>query len=85
MFEQKLTLKNFKNGFSVILPTLNENGHIEDLINNISNIFENKQIDYEIIVVDDNSLDGTIETIKNMLKKIKFKTYCKGNKSKNLD
>ncbi len=72
-------------GFSVILPTLNENGHIEDLINNISNIFENKQIDYEIIVVDDNSLDGTIETIKNMLKKkINLKLIVRENKSKNL-
>ena len=72
-------------GFSVILPTLNENGHIEDLINNISNIFENKQIDYEIIVVDDNSLDGTIETIKNMLKKkLNLKLIVRENKSKNL-
>ena len=72
-------------GFSVILPTLNENGHIEDLINNISNIFENKQIDYEIIVVDDNSLDGTIETIKNMLKRnLNLKLIVRENKSKNL-
>ena len=72
-------------GFSVILPTLNENGHIEDLINNISNIFENKKIDYEIIVVDDNSLDGTIETIKNMLKKnLNLKLIVRENKSKNL-
>ena len=72
-------------GFSVILPTLNENGHIEDLINNISNIFENKQIDYEIIVVDDNSLDGTIETIKNMLKKkLNLKLIVRENKNKNL-
>ena len=72
-------------GFSVILPTLNENGHIEDLINNISNIFENKQIDYEIIIVDDNSLDGTVETIKNMLKKnLYLKLIVRENKSKNL-
>ena len=72
-------------GFSVILPTLNENGHIKDLINNISNIFENKQINYEIIVVDDNSLDGTIETIKNMLKKkLNLKLIVRENKSKNL-
>ncbi len=72
-------------GFSVILPTLNENGHIKDLINNISNIFENKQIDYEIIVVDDNSLDGTIETIKNMLKKkLNLKLIVRENKNKNL-
>ncbi len=72
-------------GFSVILPTLNENGHIEDLVNNISNIFENKKIDYEIIVVDDNSSDGTIETIKNMLRgNVNLKLIVRENKNKNL-
>ena len=52
VYLNKNNSKIFKNGFSVMYNT-NENGHIEDLINNISNIFENKQIDYEIIVVDD--------------------------------
>ena len=72
-------------GFSVILPTLNENGHIENLINNISNIFKNKKIDHEIIVVDDNSSDGTIETIKNMLtRNVNLKLIVRENKKKNL-
>ena len=50
--------------FSVILPTLNEKGHILNLIDEISIIFENKKINFEIIVVDDNSIDGTIEKIQ---------------------
>ena len=40
--------------FSVILPTLNENDHILKLISEIANIFKSKEIDVEIIVVDDN-------------------------------
>ena len=50
--------------FSVILPTLNENGHILKLIEEISLIFKNQK-NFEIIVVDDNSNDGTYDTVKN--------------------
>ena len=54
--------------FSVILPTLNEKGHILKLIEEISNIFEINKINYEIIVVDDNSDDGTYEIVENFKK-----------------
>ena len=54
--------------FSVILPTLNENDHILKLISEIANIFKSKEIDFQIIVVDDNSDDGTYETVKNFQK-----------------
>ena len=45
--------------FTVILPTLNENGHILKLIEEISIIFKTQKKNFEIIVVDDNSSDGT--------------------------
>ena len=51
--------------FSVILPTLNEKGHILKLIEEISYIFKTFKKEYEIIVVDDNSNDGTFEIVKN--------------------
>ena len=54
--------------FSVILPTLNENDHILNLISEIANIFKSKEIQFQIIVVDDNSDDGTYETVKNFQK-----------------
>ena len=54
---------NNENSYSVILPTLNEVGHINSLIKDISNNFEKFNIKYEIIVVDDNSEDGTVEEI----------------------
>ena len=59
----------FKNtDYSIILPTLNESGHIKDLISGISNIFILHKLNFEIIIIDDNSTDGTIELIRNISK-----------------
>ena len=53
-------------GYSVILPTLNEAGHIIKLIENIRFIFSEIQEEFEIILVDDNSTDGTVDLIENI-------------------
>jgi dolichol-phosphate mannosyltransferase len=55
--------------YSVILPTLNENGHIVQLIDSISTIFVKRDLAFEIIIVDDNSEDGTIQTVERYKKK----------------
>ena len=55
--------------YSVILPTLNEKNHIINLIEEISKIFVLNKKNYEIIIVDDNSSDGTIDVIKDYVKK----------------
>ena len=55
-------------GYSVILPTLNEKGRIIELIKDIQNIFFEIGQDYEIIVVDDNLTDGTIDSVKKILR-----------------
>ena len=53
--------------YSVILPTLNENGHIASLISDIEKILKlNKKV-FEIIIIDDNSTDGTIDTVKSLV------------------
>ena len=71
--------------FSVILPTLNEKGHILKLIKEISNIFETNKISYEIIVVDDNSDDGTYEVVENFKKNNDcIKTILRSNRTKSL-
>ena len=57
---------NNENSYSVILPTLNEVGHINSLIKDISKNFDKYNIEYEIIIVDDNSVDGTVEEIYNI-------------------
>lgn len=49
---------------SVIVPTLNEAGNIDELISRIKRVFEKlPDLTYEIIFVDDNSSDFTREKI----------------------
>ncbi len=50
---------------SIIIPTLNEINNIDSTINKIKNIFSNNE-DYEIIFVDDESNDGSLEKIKTL-------------------
>ena len=72
-------------GYSVILPTLNEAGHIVKLIEKIRSIFFEIQNEFEIIVVDDSSTDGTIAKVENLSKdheNIKF--YLRSGLKKNL-
>ena len=69
--------------FSVILPTFNENNHIKDLIESISDIFFSQNILFEILVVDDNSTDGTIATINSVSRTKKYlKIIHRKNKKK---
>lgn len=45
--------------FSIVVPTYNEAGGIERLIEALDSVFKTNSLDGEIIVVDDNSPDGT--------------------------
>ena len=45
--------------FSIVIPTYNEAGGIERLIVSLNEVFAAHHLDGEIIVVDDNSPDGT--------------------------
>lgn len=48
-----------KLSFSIVVPTYNEAGGIERLLRAVTNVFRQNDLDGEIIVVDDNSPDGT--------------------------
>ena len=50
---------------SLVIPTYNEAENIKQLIDDISKTIE----DIEIIVVDDNSPDGTASAVENLSKK----------------
>ena len=56
-----------KNSYSVILPTLNEEGNLKKVVNQLVKVF--RKTKYEIIIVDDNSTDKTIEVATNLKKK----------------
>tara|TARA_B100001057_G_scaffold473949_1_gene538961 strand:- start:55 stop:777 length:723 start_codon:yes stop_codon:yes gene_type:complete len=66
--------KNFK--LSIIIPCFNERNTIniilEKIIKNLNNY---KIINYEIIIIDDNSNDGTKELLKNLDHDEKIKIY----------
>jgi len=71
--------------YTVILPTLNENGHIVKLIQTIEQIFINTKTTYEILVIDDNSTDGTIDSVKKLLNKnYNLKLFIREGQKKNL-
>ena len=61
-------------GYSIVIPTLNEEKNIQLLIDEISKNLEGNIINYEIIFVDDMSSDRTVELIninKQFNKKIR--------------
>jgi len=51
---------------SVVIPTYNERENIEILIPQIQEVFGNHSIDGEIVVVDDESSDGTREVLEKL-------------------
>ena len=53
-------------GYSVILPTLNEAGHIIQLTNKISETLSKTNEKFEILIIDDDSSDNTPELCKEL-------------------
>ncbi|EOQ87610.1 glycosyltransferase, group 2 family protein [Leptospira yanagawae serovar Saopaulo str. Sao Paulo = ATCC 700523] len=53
---------------SIIIPTYNEAGNIKNCVETITRVLEEQAITFEIIIVDDNSPDGTYEVTKVMAK-----------------
>lgn len=58
-----------KNKLSVILPTYNEVENIQPMIETIAEVLEDI---HEVIVVDDNSPDGTATLVENMIRTGKY-------------
>ena len=49
--------------FALVVPTLNEAGNIERLLEKVQKVLDPQQRPYEVIVVDDGSSDGTPELV----------------------
>jgi dolichol-phosphate mannosyltransferase len=54
------------NRFALVVPTLNEAGNIELLTQRAQQSLKQMSIDYEIIVVDDGSTDGTCDIVRRL-------------------
>lgn len=56
-------------GVSIIIPVLNEVDNIQPLVRRITKSLGKSAYNYELIFVDDHSIDGTAETVARMQKK----------------
>lgn len=54
--------------YSLIIPTYEEKENITLLISMIDGYLSKESIDYEIVVVDDNSPDGTADDVEKLIK-----------------
>lgn len=64
---------------SVIIPTYNERGNIERLIPQVAEILQN--YNYEMVVVDDSSPDGTAEAARELAEKYNVRVLVRQEKS----
>jgi len=53
---------------SIVIPTKNEHGNIDRLIKKINEVVKKHKINTEILVIDDQSEDGTIDDVKELQK-----------------
>ncbi|MGA2373894.1 MAG: polyprenol monophosphomannose synthase [Candidatus Sulfotelmatobacter sp.] len=58
-----------ENSFAVVVPTLDEAGNIDKVLTELSDGLSETRYDYEIIVVDDGSTDGTVEKVRDWAKR----------------
>jgi len=65
------------NFISVVIPTFNERDNIKPLIERLGRTLEGKQ--YEILLVDDNSKDGTVNAAAEMSEKFPVKVLVRSN------
>lgn len=55
-----------KYDLTVVIPTYNEEGNISEMIRTVDGVCKSANITNEILVVDDNSTDGTIQIVKEL-------------------
>lgn len=72
-------ITNTNNELCLIVPTYNEKENLPVLVERIHKSLEGYGYDYQIIVVDDNSPDGTAEIARELAGKYPIKTFCRKN------
>jgi dolichol-phosphate mannosyltransferase len=55
--------------FALVIPTLNEAGNINKVLGEVTHALRETRYEYEIVVVDDGSTDGTVEQVRKWNKR----------------
>jgi len=58
-----------ENSLAVVVPTLNEAGNVNKLLSELTDALSETHYEYEIIVVDDGSTDGTVDRVRDWTKR----------------
>jgi dolichol-phosphate mannosyltransferase len=58
-----------ENHLSLVVPTLNEAGNIDKLLTALTDALRETPYEYQIVVVDDGSTDGTVEKVRDWTKR----------------
>jgi dolichol-phosphate mannosyltransferase len=53
-----------ENTFALVIPTLNESGNIDKVLGEVTETLRDTRFEYEILVVDDGSTDGTVDEVQ---------------------
>lgn len=66
---------------SIIVPTYNEKDNLPDLVKNIFSVVKKDKFDLEIVIVDDNSPDGTGDVARKLGEKYSLQLVTRPEKS----
>lgn len=55
--------------FALVVPTLNEVGNIDTLLGELTSVLRTTEYEYQIVVVDDGSTDGTVDRVRDWAKR----------------
>ena len=75
-FSQGYDVKQLKK-ISIVIPTRNEEGTIQRLVERIALICKKFNIQYEVVIIDDHSTDKTFAVAKNLHKEYPVSLYTK--------
>jgi dolichol-phosphate mannosyltransferase len=75
--EQSMNKVASREILSLVVPTFNERDNIESLIENIASLRENNMLPLELIIVDDDSPDGTGQAAIAMSKRLPMKVVTR--------